>query len=103
MEKLEIQQGDLCLVRVSNIPKSAKRKIGFDGVVLKGEGVNTHTVNPSEVDVYEDNGTLYFKVDKEINLKHQEHGTQIIKPGTFKRLIEREFSYEDEEARQTRD
>ena len=102
MEKREIQQGDCILVKVSSIPKSAK-KVKFDGVVLRGEGTNTHEVVASEVEVYEQDGTMFLKVDKKTNLVHQEHGTQVINPGIYKRVIEREFDYESEEARNTQD
>ena len=102
MGKLIIQQGDCILEKVSEIPESAK-KFKFTGVVLKGEGVNTHEIAVSGVETYEQDGVLYLKIDKKTSLVHQEHGTQVVLPGIYKRIIEREFSYEDEEARNVRD
>ena len=49
-------------------------------------------------------GILYLKTKKSVSLIHQEHGTTPLAPKKiYKRIIEREFNYEDMEARQTRD
>lgn len=108
MKKLVHQHGDLILEVVNKIPASAKLVKDFDGIVLKGEGVNTHTLNPKNVVTYMDHdGTLYFRIKKETELNHQEHGKQVVKTlekeKVYKRVIEREWNAEQEEARQTRD
>ena len=102
MDKVMVQQGDCILVKVASIPKEAK-KIAFKGIVLKGEGANTHEIAPDEVEVYDQDGIMYLKVDKETKLIHQEHGTQKLDKGLYKRVIEREFDYYEQEARQVRD
>lgn len=101
MEKVTVQQGDCILVQ-AKIPATAKR-IPFTGIVLKGEGVNTHEIAQEDVETYEDNGVLYLRVLRETELVHQEHGTETLLPGTYRRQIEREYDYETEEARETRD
>ena len=106
MIKLHTQQGDCILEIVKDIPKTAKKiKLGNTLIVLKGEGVNTHEITDcSGIEVYEENGTLYLKTNKEVSLIHQEHGTTKLKPNKiYKRVIEREFNYEDMEARNTQD
>ena len=104
MKKLANQHGDLILEAVGSIPKDAKRVKNFDGIVLKGEGVNTHTLNPADVEIFTRGETMYLRVKKNTKLDHQEHGQQTLKKGkVYKRVIEREYNYEKEEARQTRD
>jgi len=103
--KIFIQQGDLVLQVINEIPKSAKKlahKNNF--IILKGEGVNTHELVGQDFEVYQDGETLYLKTNEGIKLVHSEHGTQVIAPNKiYKRVIEREWDYEQMEAQQTRD
>jgi len=110
MEKIKNQHGDLILKEVSRIPKGAnKKKIDMRiFTVLKGEGVNEHQLvadNLSEVlDVYEKDGVLYLRSSEPLTLTHEEHGVQTLEPNIiYKRVIEREFDFESEEARNTQD
>ncbi len=107
LNKIFLQQGDLILGVVNTIPKEAKQiKISGSFIVLKGEGVNTHEITDcSGIEVYEQDqdGVLYLKTSKEVSLIHSEHGTTTLEPNKiYKRVIEREFNYEDMEARNTR-
>lgn len=98
-----IQQGDCILEYVAKLPKEAK-KVAFNGIVLKGEGVNTHELTDlSTVETYEVDGALYLSLSASNTLKHQEHGVETLTPGIIKRRIEREWDYESEEVRNTRD
>ena len=106
MIKLHTQQGDCIIEVVTSIPKEAKKiKVSGSLIVLKGEGVNTHEITDcSGIEAYEVNGILYLKTNKEVSLIHSEHGTTKLKPNRiYKRIIEREFNYEDMEAQNTRD
>lgn len=106
MIKLHTQQGDCILGLVTKIPESAKKiKLNRTLVVLKGEGVNTHEITDcSGIEAYEENGTLYLKTNKKVTFIHQEHGTTTLEPNKiYKRIIEREFNYENMEARRVRD
>ena len=111
MEKIIAQQGDCILVEASVVPETAKR-VPLVGqqvfVVLKGEGVNTHELRSAsltdDIEAYLDSDILYLKTIKDVPLVHEEHGTTIIgKNQTIKRRIEREFDYEEMEARNTQD
>lgn len=109
MDKIEIQQGDLILREAKMIPATAK-KVNVKGnnfIVLRGEGVNTHELQSDtltdDIEAYMDGDTLYLHIKKDTNLVHQEHGITEVKEGILKRIIEREWDYEDMEARQTRD
>jgi hypothetical protein len=97
-----IQQGDCILEYVDSLPEKAK-KIKFDGIVLKGEGVNTHAIDPKSVMAYELNGELYLSLTRKTEIIHEEHGTTVLSPGIVRRYIEREWDYEQMEAQNTRD
>ncbi len=116
MKKVLNQQGDVIL-NEGVIPPEAK-KINLTGltkfVIEKGEGVNTHELvsvkNETDVieqfiDLYELNDTYYVRVKpgKQIKLKHQEHKEQILHEGIHEKINEREFDYEQMEARKTID
>ena len=103
MKPVTLQQGDLLLV-ADELPAEVK-KINTDGgtfTLLRGEGVNTHDV-VGAFTAYEDaDGTLFLVVD-DAKLVHAEHGTETLPVGTFRRVIEREFDYEEMEARKVED
>jgi len=106
MKKVINQHGDLILIEVDKIPKTAKKvkdlKRGY--VLERGEGVHTHILEDVEgVEVFEDKGDIYVRVSKEVRINHEEHGIQILKPGIHKKGIERVWDYETEEARKTID
>lgn len=106
MIKLHTQQGDCVLELVTEIPRTAKRiELGERLIVLKGEGVNTHEITDVDnLEAYEEDGVLYLKTNKAITLIHQEHGNTTLEPNKiYRRRIEREFDYESNEARNTRD
>ena len=100
--KIIVQQGDLILV-VDELPSEVKKiSTGARFTALRGEGVNTHDVVGS-FSAYEDaDGTLFLVVD-DAKIVHAEHGTETLPRGTFRRVIEREFDYEEMEAREAED
>ena len=99
---IRVQQGDLLLV-ADKLPDAAKKiNTGASFTALRGEGANTHDVVGS-FSAYEDkDGTLFLVVD-DAKLTHAEHGTETLPRGTFRRVIEREFDYEEMEARKVED
>ena len=127
MKKIENQHGDVLLEKVLEIPSDAKKVIAENEFVIeKGEGVHCHIlrqktpcarkvaikdgISPTElnsmmdfVEVYEVKDTMYIKVKKEVNLYHEEHGIQTLEPGIYKKGIEREYSYEQNEERRVTD
>lgn len=105
MNKVINQHGDLLLVEISSIPDGAKKVVIENGYVLeRGEGVHTHCIEDvSGVSIYEKDGEIYVKVDIQALLTHEEHGRQIVKPGIYKKRIERVWDYETLEARRTVD
>ena len=102
MKAVKVQQGDLLLV-ADELPAEAKKISGGKNfTVLRGEGVNTHDVVGSFSAYEDEEGTLFLVVD-DAKLVHTEHGTETLPRGTFRRVIEREFDYEEMEARKVED
>lgn len=105
MNKVSNQHGDLLMVEVTTIPHGAKPVKIKDGFVIeRGEGVHTHIFpDVSGIEVFEKDNETYVRVSKKTQLDHEEHGRQTIKPGVYKKRIERVWDYESEEARKVID
>ena len=102
MKKVRVQQGDLLLV-ADELPAEAKKISGGKNfTMLRGEGVNTHDVVGSFAAYEDEEGTLFLVVD-DAKLVHSEHGTETLPSGTFRRVIERAFDYDEMEARKVED
>ena len=102
MKRVTVQQGDLILV-VDELPPEVKKiSTGASFTVLRGEGVNTHDVVGSFSAYEDEDGTLFLVVD-DAKLVHSEHGTETLPTGTFRRVIERVFDYEEMEGRRVED
>ncbi len=84
------RQGDLLIVRVTEIPAMASKK--QNRVLAEGE-VTGHLHELDSGEVYEVNGTLYFKVEPEAKtlLNHPEHKTIDFEPGIYKVVRQREY------------
>ena len=107
MNKVYGQHGDVIFHEVKEVPERAKKVEIFSGfVVERGEGVHTHclvTDDVSKVSAYELDGVLYLHVKEDVQIDHEEYKLRTLKPGIYKKVIEREFDYEDMESRNTRD
>lgn len=103
--KIKNQHGDLLLQIVDEIPNDAKKIEIQNGFILeRGEGVHTHIFPKVEgIEVYEKEGEIFVRVNKETYLDHEEHGRQVVLPGIYRKNIERVFDYESMEARKVID
>lgn len=93
------RQGDVLLIKIETLPKGAQKL--KDKVLAYGE-VTGHSHRFSElknVDRYELDGKTYLQVYAPTPLIHEEHQQQIILPGTYEQIQEREYSYIDETLR----
>lgn len=84
------RQGDLLIVKVERIPAEATKR--DTRVLAEGEATgHMHELDLGEV--YEKDGTLYFKVPegKKAALNHQEHKTVTFEPGEYKVIRQREY------------
>lgn len=84
------RQGDLLIVKVDKIPEgTVKRK---SRVLAEGEATgHMHELDSGEV--YEKNGTLYFKVAEggNVTLRHPEHGPLQFDEGVYQVIRQREY------------
>src|SRR4051812_46414656 len=98
MKKIANQHGDL-LLEISELPKGAKKiKIMNGFIIERGEGIHTHIFPEVEgIDVFEKDGEIFVRVNKPTKLDHEEHGRQTVKPGIYRKNIERVWDYETEE------
>ena len=84
------RQGDLLIVKVTKIPDGSIKR--DNKVLAEGEATgHMHELDLGEV--YEKDGTLYFKVPEgaKAALNHQEHKTVTFEPGDYKVIRQREY------------
>jgi len=102
----QIQQGDVLLIRITELPKNVKKTA--NRIVAHGESGHTHILT-GNVQMYECNNDndLFFEVlGNDVELKHEEHNvvtSDILSPGFYKvgRIVE--YDYETEEAKYVKD
>ncbi|MFA5234550.1 MAG: hypothetical protein WC390_09140 [Sulfurimonas sp.] len=124
MKRITNQHGDVLLEKIETIPTDAKKLKVINGFIIEtGEGRHTHILKKvcpcsresesplalkdisSDVEVWSLNDSMFIKVKKgeTVVIDHEEHGKQILKEGIYKKIIEREYSYEDNEERRVLD
>lgn len=84
------RQGDLLIIRIENIPQNVVRQ--SSRILAEGEATgHMHELDKGEV--YEKDGTLYFKVEENNTtiLNHPEHKAVTFDPGTYKVIRQREY------------
>lgn len=89
-----VRQGDLLIVGVDRIPEKAVRQRHL--VLAEGEATgHTHELDAGEL--YEKDGTLYFRVPEggKATLNHPEHGPLVFIEGDYKVIRQREYSPKD--------
>lgn len=88
------RQGDVLLRQIKGIPKTAKRQKRAGSIVLAlGEVTgHKHQILDDGVDVFvKEDGTMYLKVANGAELRHEEHGTILLPPGNYERILQREY------------
>ena len=100
--EIYLQHGDVILERCE-LPEDVKKvKTGKKFIVERGEGVHAHTLLDCDVNVDVYHGkkeTLYLVVNNPTDFIHEEHGKKELKPDTYRKVIEREYDYENNEER----
>jgi hypothetical protein len=95
-----IQQGDVIVEKVNEV----KGKKLDHCVLAKGEVTgHCHSICDGKAELYDDNGTLYLKVNKTSTLTHQEHHPVKIKKGNYIVRKVREYDHFLEESRPVQD
>ena len=88
---MKFRQGDLLIVKISGIPTDCIKQA--HRILAEGEAAgHMHELDSGEV--YEKEGTLFFRVPEEqrTTLKHPEHGPITFGPGVYKVIRQREYA-----------
>lgn len=95
------QQGDVIVKEVDEV----KGKVLTHLTLAQGSKTgHHHSITKGDAEIYDDNGTLYLKVEsKKASLSHQEHKPIDIKKGNYQVVIVREYDHFAEEARNVAD
>ena len=84
------RQGDLLIVSIKEIPIEAI--LQKSRVLAEGEATGHLHLIDEKADVFERNGTLYFRVNSSpAVLRHPEHGALRFDIGDYKVIRQREF------------
>ena len=99
MNQNQFRQGDLIIEQVDVVPSDAVSVVPVAGRYVLAEGEATghaHTIEASDVELYERNGVMYLRVlgaDETVReaarksvaeLLHQEHAAHTLAPGTYR-------------------
>lgn len=100
-----IQQGDVFMRKIENIPSSVKKvNRSHRGYVLAEGEVTGHAhVIGDDIDLFENENNKFFSSDKEVELVHEEHGNVKIPEGNWEVRIVQEYDHFAEEAKRVAD
>lgn len=99
---MKVRQGDLLILKVKSIPEDVIKR--SSRVLAEGEATgHLHELDSGEV--YEKDGTLYFRVpmNKIATLTHPEHKSVTFEVGEYKVIRQREYVPGEWRARVVRD
>lgn len=90
------RQGDVMLIPVESVPAIARpgAREGDQIVLAYGEVTgHKHVIDEPSVGIFEHEGTRYIRVPEEgSSLRHEEHGTIALAPGSYQVRIQKEYS-----------
>ena len=92
------RHGEVLLIPTT-LPKEAKLVEELTAVIAgHSESGHHHSLTTTQpIKVYEYEGRMYLDIPLEAKLEHQKtyesHGTQVIAPGVYERVIKRSYSY----------
>jgi hypothetical protein len=100
-----IVQGDVFFTKVRAIPQRARRvsrsERGY--IIAEGEATGHAHIIKDNVELYENDGVLFIKTSKTVEVRHEEHLPVTLNPGIWKVGIVREYDPFLEEIRIVRD
>ena len=89
------RQGDVLVVEVADIPKGKKVKARNGRLILAfGEVTGHHhsvAVADAEMVKVENSEDVFLKIMRATPLEHQEHGSIILAPGSYRVIRQREY------------
>ena len=106
-----IQQGDVLIKSIENLPKNLKKVERNNGkwgrnryILAEGEVTGHCHAICEEIDLYEDeNGNLFMSNSDKVTVEHEEHGNVEVPNGTWKIDIVQEYDHFAEEAHKVAD
>jgi hypothetical protein len=104
------RHGELILKSVTHIPDEARLVENKKSlIVAHSESGHHHTLTaPATIRFLEHEGKTYLDIPLQAKLQHQKagtetHGTQVIEPGLYERIIKRSYSYAEKVMRRVQD
>lgn len=100
-----IQQGDVLLEKIGEIPVDCKKKERTEKGYILAEGEVTghaHRIE-QEIGFFEKNGQLFVKNLEPVKIKHEEHNPVTLPKGNWKVKRVREYDHFLEESREVQD
>ena len=95
---MQFRQGDILLIKVSSIPKSAKKMPAKHGRIILAEGESTghsHSLDASRASLYiEKNDQVFLLAEDDCTLVHQEHAPIDVAAASYKVVRQREYQPE---------
>jgi hypothetical protein len=96
--RMQFRQGDVLLVQVTAIPRTATQRRGKGRIVLAYGEVTGHAhaiADVEHVTAYEVNKAIaYLDVQMEAHLRHEEHAEIALPPGKYEVRRQREYTPE---------
>lgn len=103
MNKVQIQQGDVCLERIDKIPEGAIQ-IKAKPLALGEVTGHSHRIEtPNLAEFFEISGTLFVRTKNAVRLVHEEHRPVVLDPGIWRVGIVREYDHFADMERQVQD
>lgn len=99
---IQYRQGDVLLVEVGDLPKSARvlPNEGADVVLAYGEKTgHRHAISAESAQLLKDNSTVYLRARHGAVLSHQEHSAIPIEPGLYKVVLQTQYAEPPKPAR----
>ncbi|HEY9715116.1 MAG TPA: hypothetical protein V6C72_16720 [Chroococcales cyanobacterium] len=91
------RQGDVLLVKISELPKDAVKELASDKIVLAlGEATgHSHCLTaPQGATLFAQNEERYFEIKHSSSLVHEEHSPINLDPGLYRVVRQREYTPE---------
>lgn len=89
----KLQQGDVIIRDVTGIPEGARRvdrtPRGF--ILARGEATGHAHVIEDDIEMYEKDGVLYIRVDRQATVVHEEHGPVTLPKGVYSVNLVRQY------------
>lgn len=92
---MQFRQGDVLLIRVRSIPKSAQRQAVTDHIILAHGEVtgHAHTIDARHaIASLDEGGVMFLTVEELTEVRHNEHSPLTLEPGSYRVVRQREYS-----------